>query len=84
METYLVPVPEAAKLLNQANTTVENSLRLGVAPFGYAIKLEKWRYVISRAKLYDFLGIPYVWDMENGGIKKAPEDLAGSTSAKAK
>lgn len=81
METYLVPVPEAAKLLNQAPTTIENSLRLGVAPFGYAVKLEKWRYVISRAKLYDFLGIPYVWDMENGGIKKALQEAATSQSA---
>lgn len=78
METYLVPVLEAAQLLNQATTTVQNSLKLGVAPFGYAVKQDQWRYVISRAKLYDFLGIPYVW--ENGGIKKVPAEAATSTS----
>lgn len=81
METYLVSVSEAAKLLNQANTTVENSLRVGVAPFGYAVKLGQWKYVISRAKLYDFLGIPYVWDRENGGIKKALQEAGTSQSA---
>ena len=42
----------------------------------------EWSYTISRAKLYDFLGIKYIATLEGLEIIKAPEELAGSTSAK--
>ena len=42
----------------------------------------QWSYTISRAKLYDFLGIKYVATLEGLEIIKAPEELADSASAK--
>lgn len=52
---------EATKFLGKANTQgVREALKQGRAPYGYAIKNPggKWSYIISRAKFFNFLGIP--------------------------
>ena len=85
MESLFVTVQEAAKILNQGYTKIHNSLQQGKVPFGYATKMEnQWSYTISRAKLYDFLGIKYIATLEGLEIIKAPKELADSMSAKEK
>lgn len=70
----LLSVPEAAKILGQGQEKIRRSLIQGTAPFGYAVKMEnEWNYVISEYRLFKYFG-----------IKKAPDDLAGPTSAKEK
>lgn len=50
-------VSECAKLLDKSPQFVRMGLRLGVLPFGVAIKMSsKWTYHISEAKVYEYLG----------------------------
>ena len=85
MESLFVTVQEAAKILNQGHTKIHNSLQQGNVPFGYATKMDnQWSYTISRAKLYDFLGIKYIATLDGLEIIKAPKELPDSMSAKEK
>lgn len=85
MESLVITVKEAAKILSQGHTKIHNSLQQDRAPFGYATKMEsEWSYTISRAKLYDFLGIKYIATLEGLEIIKAPKELADSMSANEK
>lgn len=58
--TKRVTVKEAAELLEMSPQAVRVGLQRGVLPFGCAIKTSTiWTYHISRAKLYDYLGLSY-------------------------
>lgn len=51
-------VSECAKLLGKSEQFVRVGLQHGVLPFGVAVKMSsKWTYLISEAKVYDYLGI---------------------------
>ena len=72
-----VTVEEAAKILGQGVDKVRRSLIQGVAPFGYAVKMDnQWSFHISRYKLCDYIGIEYKKE-------KAPAEWLDSTSANA-
>ncbi|WP_130889842.1 hypothetical protein [Fusobacterium ulcerans] len=68
---------EARKWLGRGTDFIRELLISGVE-WGEAVKMPsgQWNFIIYTAKLLTVLGIPHTVV-----IKKAPEDLAGSTSA---
>ena len=51
-------VKECAELLGKSQQFVRIGLQRGILPFGHAVKMSsKWSYHISRAKVYEYLGI---------------------------
>ncbi len=52
-----LPVSVAAKLMKKSAEWVEQGLRDGVFPWGYAVKLKKWSYFISSIKFTECTGI---------------------------
>ena len=47
----------AAKLLHKSKNWVEQGLKNGVFPWGYAVKLKKWSYFINAKKFSEIEGI---------------------------
>ena len=53
-----LPVRLAAKLMHKSKEWIEQGLRDGVFPWGYAVKLTNWSYFISAVKFTEHTGIP--------------------------
>lgn len=51
-------VRDAARLMHKSKDWIEQGLRDGVFPWGYAVKLKNWSYFISAAKFTEHTGIP--------------------------
>lgn len=52
-----LPVGVAAKLMGKSKEWMMQGLQDGVFPFGYAVKMERWSYWISRVKFTEYTGI---------------------------
>ncbi|WP_462351178.1 hypothetical protein [Fusobacterium varium] len=68
---------EARKWLGRGTDFIRELLISGVE-WGEAVRMPsgQWNFIIYTARLFTVLGIPHTV-----AIKKAPEELAGSTSA---
>jgi len=47
----------AARLMHKSKSFIEQGLKDGVFPWGYAVKLKNWSYFISASKFTEYTGI---------------------------
>ena len=52
-----LPVKIAARLMHKSKSFIEQGLKDGVFPWGYAVKLKNWSYFISASKFSEYTGI---------------------------
>lgn len=52
-----LPVKIAARLMHKSKSFIEQGLKDGVFPWGYAVKLKNWSYFISASKFTEYTGI---------------------------
>lgn len=64
---FNLPVTLAAKLMGKSKEWVKQSLRDGVFPWGYAVKLTNWSYFISSVKFTEYTGIKVPLKLESEG-----------------
>lgn len=78
VEEKLTMKPEEARKWLGRGTDFIRELLISGVEWGEAVKMPsgQWNFIIYTARLFTVLGIPHTV-----AIKKAPEDLAGSTSA---
>lgn len=70
-----IPVGVAAKLMGKSKEWMMQGLQDGVFPFGYAVKMDRWSYWISRVKFEEYTGIK----VEGGGADVVCESIQAST-----
>ena len=56
-EVENLPVVLVAKLMKKSKEFVEDGLKQGTCPFGYAVKMKKWSYYISPKRFTEYTGI---------------------------
>ena len=61
--TQRVPISEAARLLGQSEPCIRERMRRGCLPIGHAISPRqkggrKWEFIIYRAMLNAYMGLP--------------------------
>ncbi len=52
-----LPVNIAAKLLHRSEDFVKDGLKQGQFPWGYAVKMKKWRFLINGKKFSEIEGV---------------------------
>ncbi|WP_368179217.1 hypothetical protein [Anaerotruncus colihominis] len=52
-----LPIVLVAKLMKKSKEFVEDGLKQGTCPFGYAVKMKKWSYYISPKRFTEYTGI---------------------------
>lgn len=75
-EVELTMKPEEARKWLGRGTEFIRELLINGVDWGEAVRMPsgQWNFIIYTARLFTVLGVPYTV-----AIKKAPEDLAGST-----
>lgn len=61
-----LPVVLAARLMGKSTRWIQQGLRDGVFPWGYAVKLKDWSYFISIPKFEEYTGIKVPVNRERG------------------